>query len=86
MLTPIHPFTLDQRVSDTDAVREGLYVFDPAALGPHCSTATLRLSSEKTPDKSDTTTIDRRILQRIWDDFAPHRALPPDAPAAAREN
>lgn len=86
VLTPIHPFTLDQRVSDTDAVREGLYVFDPAALGPHCSTATLRLSSEKTPDKSDTTTIDRRILQRIWDDFAPHRALPPDAPAAAREN
>ena len=84
VLTPIHPFTLDQRVSDTDAVREGLYVFDPGALGPHCSTATLRLSSEKTPDKADTKTVDRRILQCIWDDFAPHRALPADAPATAR--
>ncbi|MEQ1728217.1 MAG: serine protease [Vicinamibacterales bacterium] len=82
MVTPIHPFTLQQRVSDTDAVREGLYVFDPRALGPHCSAATLHLSSEKTPDKEDTTTIDRRLLQRIWDDFAPHRALPADAPAA----
>jgi hypothetical protein len=84
VLTPIHPFTLEQRVSDTDAVREGLYVFDPGALGPHCSTATLRLSSEKTPDKADTKTIDRRILQRIWDDFAPHRALSVETPDAAR--
>lgn len=84
VLTPIHPFTLDQRVSDTDAVREGLFVFDAGALGPHCSTATLRLSSEKTPDKADTKPIDRRILQRIWDDFAPYRALPADTAPAAR--
>jgi hypothetical protein len=83
-VTPIHPFVLQQRVSDTDGVREGLYVFDPRALGPHCSTATIRLSSEKTPDKEDTKTIDLRILQRIWDDFAPHRALVADAPAPAR--
>ncbi len=84
VLTPIHPFTLQQRVSDTDAVREGLYVFEPQALGPQCSSATLRLSSEKTPDKEDAKTIDRRILQRIWDDFAAYRALAPDAPPAAR--
>ncbi len=84
VLTPIHPFTLEQRVSDTDAVREGLYVFDPGALGPQCSTATLRLSSEKTPDTEDTKAIDRRILQRIWDDFAAYRALTTDTAASAR--
>ncbi len=83
-VTPIHPFTLQQRVSDTDAVREGLFVFEPRALGPHCSAATLRLSSEKTPAKENTRAIDRRILQRIWDDFAPHRALAADAPDTAR--
>ena len=83
-VAPIHPFVLNLRVSDTDAVREGLYVFDPRALGPHCTTATVRLSSEKTPDKQETKAIDRRILQRIWDDFAPHRALAADATGAAR--
>ncbi len=80
VVTPIHPFTLEQRVSDTEGVREGLYVFEPQALGPQCAAATLRLSSEKTPDKEETKTIDRRILQRIWDDFAPYLALAADAP------
>lgn len=73
VVTPIHPFMLEQRVSDTDAVREGLYVFEPQALGPHCATVTLRLSSEKAPDKEDTKTVDRRIVERMWDDLAPHR-------------
>ena len=31
---PIHPFKLELRVSETDAIYEGLYMFDPAALGP----------------------------------------------------
>ena len=35
-VTPIHPFKLEQRVSETDAIYEGLYVFDPGALGPQC--------------------------------------------------
>ena len=50
-VTPIHPFTLEQRVSETDAVHEGLYVFDPQALGPHCKSVKLGLYSEKEPDK-----------------------------------
>jgi hypothetical protein len=33
-VTPIHPFKLEQRVSESDAIYEGLYVFDPGALGP----------------------------------------------------
>ena len=68
-VTPIHPFKLELRVSETDAVYEGLYVFDPAALGPGCSTVTLVLYSEKEPAKADTRVIDPKILQQIWRDF-----------------
>jgi hypothetical protein len=68
-VTPIHPFKLELRVSETDAVHEGLYVFDPAALGPGCNTVTLVLYSEKEPAKADTRVIDPKILQQIWRDF-----------------
>jgi len=68
-VTPIHPFKLELRVSETDAIYEGLYVFDPAALGPGCSTVTLVLYSEKEPAKADTRVIDPKILQQIWRDF-----------------
>jgi S1-C subfamily serine protease len=68
-VTPIHPFKLELRVSETDAVHEGLYVFDPAALGPGCATVTLVLYSEKEPAKADSRVIDPRTLQQIWRDF-----------------
>ena len=53
-VTPIHPFKLEQRVSESDAIYEGLYVFDPGALGPQCGTVKLVLYSEKEPEKGDT--------------------------------
>jgi len=71
---PIHPFTLTQRVSETDAVREGLYVFDPQALGPHCPSVKLVLYSEKDPEKSDTRAVDPKVIERIWEDFAAYHA------------
>ena len=74
-VTPIHPLTLEQRVSDTDAIHEGLYVFDPGALGPQCATVKLVLYSEKEPEKGDTRDVDPKIVQRIWQDFEPYRAL-----------
>ena len=77
-VTPIHPFTLEQRVSETDAVREGLYVFDPQALGPHCKSVKLVLYSEKEPEKPDTRAVDPQVIERIWQDFAPYRALAAD--------
>ena len=73
-VTPIHPFTLEQRVSESDAMYEGLYVFDPSALGPHCGTVKLVLYSEKEPEKGDTRVVDAKIIQQIWQDFAPYRA------------
>ena len=72
-VTPIHPFKLEQRVSESDAIYEGLYVFDPGALGPQCATVKLVLYSEKEPEKGDTRVVDPKVLQQIWQDFAPYR-------------
>ena len=58
-VTPIHPFKLEQRISESDAIYEGLYVFDPGALGPQCGTVKLVLYSEKEPEKGDTRVVDR---------------------------
>jgi len=69
---PIHPFKLEQHVSETEVVYEGLYAFDPSALGPQCGTVKLTMYSEKEPDKEDTKVIDQRILQQIAQDFAPY--------------
>ena len=74
-VTPIHPLLLERRVSETDAIHEGLYVFDPNALGPHCAGVTFEAFSEKAPTTADRTTIDPKVLQQIWQDFAPYRAL-----------
>ena len=74
-VTPIHPFLLERRISESDAVREGLYVFDPDAIGPHCGTVTLELFSEKTPTLADAVTVDPKILEQVWQDFAPFRPI-----------
>ena len=79
-VTPIHPFLLEQRVSETDAIHEGLYVFDVQALGPQCKPVKFSLYSEKEPDKPDSKTIDPPIIDRIWQDFAPYRALTTTTP------
>jgi hypothetical protein len=73
-VTPIHPFKLEQRVDASNAIYEGLYVFDPAAIGPHCPTVKLTLYSDKDPEKPDTRIVDAKIVQQIWQDFAPYRA------------
>jgi hypothetical protein len=72
-ITPIHPFKLEQRVSENDAIYEGLYVFDPGALEPACGSVKLGLYSEKEPEKAETLVVDPRVIQQIWEDFAPYR-------------
>ncbi len=74
-VTPIHPFKLEQRVSESDAIYEGLYVFDPDALGPQCETVKLVIYSEKEPEKGDTRMVDPKVLQQISQDFTAYRAL-----------
>lgn len=67
-VTPIQPFVIEQRVSDTDAIREGLYVYDPASLAP-CRSIAIELFSEKNAAKVDTTVLDRAGLQRVLNDI-----------------
>jgi len=73
-VTPIHPFVVERRISESAAIREGLYVFAPDALGPHCGTATLEVSSEKSSDTRESARIDPLVLQRVWEDLAPYRS------------
>ena len=73
-VTPIHPFVLEHRVSEKNVIREGLYVFDPEALGPQCGTVTLSLYSEAQPERADTLTPTRAVIDQVWNDFAPYRA------------
>ena len=72
-VTPIHPFELDTQVSERATIDEGLYVFDPGALGPHCGTVTLVLHSEAGPEQGDRRVVDPKILEQIWQDFEPYR-------------
>ena len=67
---PIHPFVVEHRISETDAIDEGLYVFDPAAFGPACGTVRLTVYSENEPDKGDARVVDQTVLQQITRDFA----------------
>jgi S1-C subfamily serine protease len=73
-VTPIHPFVLEHRVSEKNVIREGLYVFDPDAFGPHCGTVTLSLYSDAQPEKPDTLSPTHPVVDQIWNDFAPYRA------------
>jgi S1-C subfamily serine protease len=69
-MTPIHPFMVEHRVSEKEAIYEGLYVFDPSALGPPCGTVRLTVYSENEPDKGDARVVDQKVLQQIARDFA----------------
>jgi hypothetical protein len=69
-LTPIHPFIVERRVSETAAIREGLYVFALDAIGPHCGTVTFEVASEKTPDKRESARIEATLLDRLGKDLA----------------
>jgi hypothetical protein len=74
-VTPIHPFKLEQRVSDDgEAIYEGLYVYEADAITPRCKSARIVLYSEKAGQKGDSRSVDPKVLEQIWQDFAPYRA------------
>ena len=50
-------------------------LFITRALGPHCGTVKLDLFSDKAPGKADPLVVDPKLLQQIWQDFAPYREL-----------
>jgi S1-C subfamily serine protease len=73
-IAPIHPLRIEHRVDDGTSVDEGLYVFPPSAISPQCGAVKITVFSDKPSDKGDTRTIDAKIVQQVWDDFAPYRA------------
>ncbi len=75
-MRPIHPFVIEEEVSETETIAEGLYIFDAGALSPSCGTVRLSLHSRKNPEKVDTRVVEPRVLQQVWDDFEPYRAQP----------
>lgn len=75
-LVPVHALTIEQHISETDVVDEGLYAFDPSALNPQCGTIKLEIFSQKDGGKGETRTVDPKIVEQFWNDFAPYRALP----------
>jgi S1-C subfamily serine protease len=76
-VTPIHPFKIEQRLSETEAVDEGLYVFAADAFGPECAGVKLELYSAKAPDTPDVRTVDASTIEQVWQDFAPYRTAAP---------
>jgi len=74
---PVHPFVVERRVTETSAIREGLYAFLPNALGPHCGTVSFEIASEKTPEAREVATLDGKTLQQLWDDMTPWRSTTP---------
>ena len=67
---PIHPFRIERRIDLSTGLFEGLYVFDPASVGPQCGKVRLVLFSEKAPAKGDERVIDAKTLEQIAKDFA----------------
>jgi hypothetical protein len=67
---PIHPFRIQVRVTETEAVEEGFYVFSPNAIGPDCGAVSIVLSSVKDPDKMEARTVDPAIVKQVWQDFS----------------
>ena len=78
-VVPIHPFKIEQRISETEAIAEGLHVFAPDAFGPHCADVRFEIYSEKAPLKPEPRAVDASIVQQVWQDFAPYRAAAPPA-------
>ena len=73
-IVPVHPFKIEHRLSDKETLVEGLYAFDPGALTPACATVRLELFSEKDARTPDTLVVDPKVIQQLWQDFAPLRS------------
>jgi hypothetical protein len=76
-VTPIHPLKLERRISETDAVYEGLYVFAPDALTPACGSVKLLLYSDKTPEAGVSHVVPAKLLEVVAEDFAAYHQRRP---------
>ncbi len=64
-VTPIHPFIIEHEPSGRSPIREGLYVFERGAFGPHCPAIRFSMFSERDPDRADTKAIDPKLFEQL---------------------
>jgi S1-C subfamily serine protease len=62
-------------VNITDATYVGIYSYPPDAISPSCGKVTLQIYSEKEPDKSESKDLDKKSIDRVWNDFRPYLAV-----------
>lgn len=79
---PIHPSRIEHRVavhnaavSVNDATYEGLYVYGPDAIGPHCGKVVIELFTERDPEKADRVVLKPGSAEWVWKDFSSFRAV-----------
>jgi hypothetical protein len=65
----------DDFVTVSDAAFEGSYVYGPEAISPSCGKVTLELYSEKDPKKAFSRDLDRKTIDRVWEDFRPYTQM-----------
>jgi hypothetical protein len=63
-VAPIQPFIIERRVSESAAIREGLYVFGLTDFNK-CGAVRFDLYSEKSPTKADSRSIDPKLFDSI---------------------
>jgi S1-C subfamily serine protease len=59
----------------TDATYKGLYEYNADAIGPSCGQVSLVFFTEKNPNSAITKNVSEKTVDRVFDDFAPYRAL-----------
>jgi S1-C subfamily serine protease len=79
-IEPIQPGKIAYMINESnyfvrvsDASYEGFYTYPPDAISPACHQTVLQIESVKKPGKPVEVTFDRKMVQRVWDDFAPYR-------------
>jgi S1-C subfamily serine protease len=82
LIEPIQPAKIAHVVNErnifvnaTDASYEGFYTYGPDAISPSCGTVTLKIYTEKEPEKAETKVLDRKTVDRVWADFATYRTI-----------
>ena len=60
-------------VNVSDATYQGLYIFPPDAISPDCGDVRLEIYSEKDPERPTTKLLNKKTVERVWEDFQPFR-------------
>lgn len=69
-ILPIHPFVLEHALSETDSVREGLYVYHPDAFDSACTDVRMTVYSDSAQETPESIPVGAGVVERIRNDFA----------------